>query len=111
MPIKQQFIYEWPEGSKPMDIDEWVGTLSDDEQIEFLEARSRQVAYRQKVINEGKMKMVPYQGYIWKDAEARTNNKPMDDVWLSYHTRFIKENNIKFKGVDIEIPPDDIDNN
>lgn len=110
MPIKQQFTYEWPEGSTPMDIDEWVGTLPVAEQIEFKEAKSRQVAYRQKVINEGKMKMIAG-AYVWKDAEARTNNKPMDDIWLSYHTRFIKENNIKFKGVDIEIPPDDIDNN
>jgi hypothetical protein len=104
VPIRQKFEYKWPEGATPMIIDQWVATLPIEQQIEFKEAKARQVASRQKVINEGKLTYnSKYHEYIWKDTESRKQDKEIDPVWHQYFIRFLKENNITFIDTDTEI--------
>jgi hypothetical protein len=97
MPIYQIFNYEFPEGVTPFIIDEWVRTLSLEEQTEFFQAKERQLEYRQAAMETGNLYTdSTLQGYIWKDEDALQKNKTDDAVWMEYFRRFIKENNIKF---------------
>ena len=108
MPAETKFLYKTPPGVEFIDFHTWVGTLSEDEQLEFNLALARQRAYRQEKIDSGDLILkvdaeTGEESYLWKDVEARTINKPTDHIWNVYFNRWLEENQITFEVIDIEI--------
>lgn len=99
MPIEQKFIHEWPEGSTPIDIDDWVRTLPENQQKEFLAAKVRQIALREKGLRNGSLVEIKDYTHVWKDEAAKEINIQSDKVWLKYFRKYINENGITFKEV------------
>jgi hypothetical protein len=91
MPVKYSFKYAWPDGVEPKTLDQWVRSLSAQEQEEFRQADVRQKAFRADVIDAGKMKLDGNSAYVWKDQEAAQVNKPVDPTWLIYWNRYLAE--------------------
>jgi hypothetical protein len=74
-----------------LDLLPWIETLSPDEQTEFFEAQARQLANRQRVINDGRMS-VDCDDYIWTDKSSFENqNHGADLIWQKYFERWLKE--------------------
>jgi hypothetical protein len=91
MPVKYTFKYAWPDGVTPMTLEQWVNSLTTEEQTEYREADVRQKAFRSDVINDGKMKLDGSTAYVWKDKEAAEVNKPVDPTWLIFWNRYLAE--------------------
>jgi len=108
MPIKTKFIYSWPPGVTPIIFTDWIKTLPSEQQLEFLQSRDRQHAFRSEAIADGRMIIDDEGTYVWKDKESRVKNKPYDDTWLRYWERYIKETNTIFEVVDEEIDSDNL---
>ena len=97
MSVTQTFKYIWPEGTTPIWHHDWIKTLTQAEQDEFAQALARQVAFRQKAIDDGSLDAVGIDGgYVWKDDDAFKTNKPNDQIWLVYWDRWIKETGVQF---------------
>ena len=108
MPLVQQFIHTWPDGSTPISIEDWLLTLPQSEQDEYQESRRNQDRLRQVAIDEGRMIMTDFNNatgwgtYVWKDAEAFDVGKQHDPIWLRYWQRWEKETGVIFTMETIE---------
>jgi len=101
MPVLQQFIYTWPDGTTPIMFCDWVTTLSKEEQYEFRLANARQREFRKQVVDQGNLKVTD-DGYIWKDTDTLKIGKPTDPTWQIYWTRWINETGVQFTIEQIE---------
>lgn len=113
MAIAHKFNYSVPEGKQFIRFEDWVLTLSDSEQTEFLAAKERQEAYRQQAIDHGDMirdfssvdpnDPTSQPVYVWKDEETARKGKPFDIVWKDFWNRYLKETEIEFDIIETEI--------
>ena len=103
MPVKTEFVLSSNSNEKVIGLDEWVATLSQEEQEKFQRAQVRQLKFRQDAIDKGDMIInksdinIHEESYIWKDEETARVNKKTDGTWLLFWTRYIAENNLKFE--------------
>ena len=88
MAVKWNFEWFTTDGSPFISLDDWVKTLSVEEQKEFYNANLRQKSYRQEKINEGNLIVNKDNSYIWKDEQTEIINKPNDEIWLNYWGRW-----------------------
>ena len=95
MPILSKFVYTWPDGTVPIMFHDWVNTLTKEEQDEFRLADIRQKEFRKIVVEQGNLE-VTNDGYVWKDKDALTTNKPTDPTWQMYWTQWINETGVQF---------------
>ena len=102
MPLIQKFTYTWPEGSTPIEMDNWLKTLPQSEQDEYREGRSNGDRLRQIAIDEGRMIIKDDGAYEWKNAEAFAINKENDPIWEKYWRRWQIETGVIFKTEMIE---------
>ena len=87
MAIRWKFEWFTTDGSPFISIDEWVATLSIEDQNRYRDANIRQKTYRQEKVNEGNL-VVADDDYIWKDETAENINKENDPIWLEYWDRW-----------------------
>jgi hypothetical protein len=87
MAINWKFEWYTTDGSPFISIEDWIKTLSVNEQTEFYNADRRQKSHRQEKINEGNL-IVSSDNYVWKDEQAETVNKENDPIWLTYWDRW-----------------------
>jgi len=108
MPVAQKFVFEFPEGVEPLDVNQWVEkNCTAAEQAEFAESRARQEAIRAKAIDSGRMTIAendeaPHD-YVWATAEEAEKNKENDPVWTSYWHRYEEATGVKFTIVTEEV--------
>jgi len=87
----------YPSGDTASSQDDWIKTLTVEEQLEYYAADKRQKQFRQDAVDEGRLVVDDTLGqYIWKDKDAYHVNKPSDPVWMKYWGRWIEEENIIF---------------
>ena len=112
MPVKQEFKYTTMDNSGlPKSIDEWVTTLSAEEQQKYNEADLRQRKYRQDAIDRGDLILIPgkfttpddLDSYVWKDEETAKRGKRWDPEWLEFWNRYTSECKVKLEIVSSEI--------
>lgn len=96
MPVRHRFVYEWPEGIKPITFDQWVQNLDQQEKQEFLEAKRRQIDHRTRAIQQHRMK-IEQGSYVWATEQIAQENKPTDPVWYRYFQRYLTETQTKFR--------------
>ena len=96
MPVRQRFVYEWPDGVTPIKFDQWISNLPDQEKKEFFEAKQRQISHRTNAITNGQM-IIDHGTYVWKDQNTANLNKPTDDIWYQYFKRYLDETNTIFQ--------------
>ena len=96
MTIKWEFSHTNQDGSPAMTLIEWVSTLSELEQAEFNEARTRQSNFAQQLIDSGVLVIGQYDEFLWS-VDPVTVDKQFDPIWSQYRTRYIEENNIRFE--------------
>ena len=94
--IRHKFVTEWEEDGIPLELEDWITTLSVEEQAEFYKAQERQIELRKQVIDEGKMYIEKDGSYVWKDDETAKQGKGYDETWLHYWNRWLKETKAKF---------------
>ena len=103
MSVKTEFVLSSDNNEKIITLDEWVTTLSQEEQEKFQRAQIRQRKFRQDAIDKGNMIIskgdanTNKESYIWKDKETARVNKKTDGTWLFFWNRYIAENNLKFE--------------
>jgi hypothetical protein len=103
MSVKTEFVLSSDNNEKIITLDEWVTTLSQEEQEKFQRAQIRQRKFRQDAIDKGNMIISKGDAntnegsYIWKDEETARVNKKTDGTWLVFWNRYIAENNLKFE--------------
>jgi hypothetical protein len=110
MAIRQEFVFTPPEGTEFIDINTWARDLPSDQLQEWLAAVDRQLAIRQKVIDQAALKVDTsnpnLHSYIWQEDAIKDNPsyeyKPHDEVWLKYWDRYLQETGIKFEIKEIE---------
>jgi len=102
MSVLQKFIYIWPEGATPISFPNWILALTQSEQDEFRLADIRQKEFRKQVVDQGNLQVTD-DGYIWKDKDALTTNKPTDPTWQIYWQRWIDETGVQFTIEQMEI--------
>ena len=90
MAIKWEFENYTTDGSQFISLDQWVATLSEEEQEIYKKADKRQKSYRQEKVTEGKLEVVQ-DGYIWENEEAEKINKEIDPIWSDYFFRWQQE--------------------
>jgi hypothetical protein len=95
-PVRHKFVVEWGEGSSQLELDDWVRTLPEDQQQEFILAQTRQLQYRKNAIDEGKMYIEKDGSYVWKDSETAKQGKGYDETWLHFWNRWLEETKAKF---------------
>ena len=95
MPILSKFVYIWPPGAAQIQFHDWIRTLSTEQQDEFHQANIRQKEFRKQVVDQGNLQ-VTNDGYVWKDKDALTTNKPTDPTWQRYWTQWINETGVQF---------------
>jgi hypothetical protein len=95
MSVVQQFEYTWPDGMEQIQFLPWIATLTQEEQDEFAQAKTRQDAIKQQWVDDGLLSIIP-EGYEWKDQETFDNGKPNDPVWLEYWGRWVSETQVQF---------------
>ena len=88
MTINWQFEWFTTDGSPFISLQDWIKTLSAEEQIEFYDADRRQKSNRQEKINDGSLTIDKEGRYVWKDEQAETVNKENDTIWLEYWDRW-----------------------
>ena len=106
MPVRQEFVFTPPEGTEFIDINTWARDLPSDQLQEWLAAVDRQLAIRQKVIDQAELKVDTsnpnlLDSYIWQEDAIKDKPageyKPTDPVWLKYWDRYLQETGIKFE--------------
>jgi hypothetical protein len=102
MPLIQKFTYTWPEGTTPIELNNWIKTLSKEEQDEYWEGRRNGDRLRQLAISEGRLVLHFPPGdsdgaYIWKDNESFSVGKENDPIWEKYWQRWMDETGVIFK--------------
>lgn len=106
MPTRQKFEYRNKNGGPVVPFNEWLQTLSADDQQQYAEAQSRQLAMRQGYINRGILILDRTtngrEDYVWRDADAAKNGKPMDEVWGIYWRRYLKETGTVLEIIEVE---------
>ena len=111
MAIRQEFVFTPPEGTEFIDINTWARDLPSDQLQEWLAAVDRQLAIRQKVIDQAELKVDTsnpnlLDSYIWQEDAIKDKPayeyKPTDPVWLKYWDRYLQETGIKFEIKEIE---------
>lgn len=106
MPVRQQFKFIPPAGVTLITFDQWLSSLSESEQQEYQAAQHRQLTIRQQYIDSGLMTLAEsangVQEYVWRDASAAQNHKPMDAVWGQYFKRYLSETGVKFQDTHTE---------
>jgi hypothetical protein len=90
MAIRWKFEYYTTDGSSFISLDEWIATLTQEEQEIYKAADLRQKQYRQEKINEGNL-VVLEDSYVWKDSGAEKINKLLDPIWSEYFDRWQQE--------------------
>lgn len=75
------------------DLQQWVKGLSIEDQKIFRDAENRQVNLRRPFIDSGKM-FISAGSYVWDNQDSAKQNKPTDEVWLIFFSRWCNENNI-----------------
>jgi len=113
MAVAHRFNYSVPEGQKFIRFEDWVSTLSADEQAEFRAAKQRQEDYRQASIDSGDMirdfssvdpnDPTSQPVYVWRDEETARKGKPFDPIWKDYWNRYLAETGIEFDIIETEI--------
>lgn len=78
-------------------LENWVKTLSQEEQDRFFKARENNYAARQVAIDQGRMTITKDNNYVWANEQEYHKNKEHDPVFVDYFNRYLKENNIEFK--------------
>lgn len=99
MAIVQKFEYIWPEGTIPVEMNDWLKTLSQSEQDEYWEGRRNGDRLRQIAIDAGRMIIAEDGSYIWKNQEEFNVNKQNDLVWQRYWQRWQDETGVKFRSI------------
>jgi hypothetical protein len=89
--VRQTFEWSTVDDAPFVSIETWVSSLSVEEQQHFLEARSRQDAYRQAAIDAGLLILDTNSDYIWRDKIAARQGKSTDEVWNNFFERWKKE--------------------
>ena len=95
MPVRQRFVYRWPEGITPVTFDTWLQKLNPQEKQEFAEARQRQIGFRKQSIEQGRM-IIEQGAYVWRDEQTARENKPTDETWYRYFRRYLEETQTEF---------------
>jgi hypothetical protein len=95
MPVRHRFVYRWPNGVTPVTFDTWVQSLTEDEKLEFLLSKQRQIEYRKQAINQDRM-IVENGTYVWRDEMSARKNKPTDEIWYRYFKRYLNETQTEF---------------
>ena len=113
MAVTHTFKYSVPEGKEFIRFEDWIASLSPEEQSEFHAAKTRQEAYRQEAIDRGDLVRdfstvdpkdpTSQPSYVWRDEETAKKNKPSDEIWRNYWDRWIKEVDVQFDIVETKI--------
>jgi hypothetical protein len=96
MSVRQTFSYEWPAGTTPIYLDEWIKTLPIAEQQEYASGRANGDQLRQQAINEGRLTILADGSYQWTDQQAFEQHKKNDQIWEKYWNRWQSETGAKF---------------
>jgi hypothetical protein len=92
MSIRQQFEFK-KASNNSLEFEQWIETLPLEQQQEFFEARERQLANRQKRIEEGYLS-VDGSTYTWTDKSAyEEKNHGADPIWQKYLEQWLTETN------------------
>jgi hypothetical protein len=108
MSVKTEFVLSSNNNEKIITLDEWVATLSQEEQEKFQRAQVRQRKFRQDAIDKGDMIIskgdadTNNEHYIWKDEETARVNKKTDGTWLFFWNRYIAENSLEFEVINTQ---------
>jgi len=103
MSVKTKYDLKAGDGrQKFLSIDEWVSTLSEDEQKTYRLSADRHAGYTQAAVDRGDLTVIlsPETGetkHVWKDEEAKQRGKGWDPVWLTFWNRYLEENNLNFE--------------
>lgn len=107
MPIRVNFVYEWPPGVTPIYFHEWIESLPPNDQINAKLSVERQSEIRSKYVESGTMKMGRLSPtasfYEWKDHDSFETNKPSDPEWGIFWNRYITETQTIFTMVTEEV--------
>lgn len=96
MPLIQKFEYIWPEGTTPIELDDWLKTLPQSEQDAYWEGRRNGDRLRQIAIDAGRM-IIKDGMYVWKDIDAFNIGKENDMTWQTYWQRWQDETGVIFR--------------
>lgn len=92
----ESFLSTYQDGTLAR-IEDWLKTLTIEEQLEYAVADKRQKQFRQDAVNDGRLVFDDIaRTYTWSDKESFHVNKPTDPVWLIYWDRWIEEKKIIF---------------
>jgi hypothetical protein len=104
MTVTQKFHYKWPTGVTPIWFDQWLLTLTQEEQIEYRAGRQNGDILRQIAIDEGRMVIDPQDNsYVWTDRAAYKKYKENDPIWEKYWRRWQSETGVEFSSTIEEI--------
>jgi hypothetical protein len=97
MKVIHHFEYSWPDGTTPITLQQWVNTLSTEEQECFRSAEKRQRLLRAQTIDNGTMSIAGPHSYEWQNNIVANINKKYDKEWRDFFDRYIKETGTIFK--------------
>lgn len=103
MTIKWDFEWYSIDGRPVIKFDDWIDTLSSDEQTEYNSAYERQQLLQQEAVDQGILEIKQTNQYIWKDRDSEQVNKPNDPIWFKYWTRYQNETGTRCKIVKTEV--------
>ena len=90
MSMHQRFEFK-KASQNSLEFDQWIETLPLEQQQEFFAARERQLANRQKKVDEGHL-IVNGSTYTWADKSAyEGKNHGADPIWQKYFEQWLKE--------------------
>ena len=101
MTIRVEFTCTKVDGSTPITLDEWVATLTEARQTEFLAARDRQTSLNNELAAAGHVVAEDKNGRTYANAEVyQANNtheaESHDPAWVSFWNEYLTANDIIF---------------
>jgi hypothetical protein len=99
MTVTVKYVYTAAEGAEVVNFEDWVKTLDEAQQSEFVgaqRAHAKAVALK-SASGDLKVEYTPEMTYVWTSAEAADAGLGDNPVWERYHNRYLAENNIKLE--------------
>lgn len=108
MTILTKIQYTWPEGVTPIELPDWIKTLSQAEQDEYAQSliRNAAIVEQEKINNnwssDGYVEefgpdchdLSPQWAGKFPDDESYQNRSPGDPTWYSFWTRYQRETGV-----------------
>lgn len=98
MSVEHKFAYNGTNTGWGRDIQNWVKTLSAEEQAEFTESAARNAAMEQALKDAGHLTVAPDGSKVWANEQVflENINSMYDPQWKSYWNRWRTETGANF---------------